>query len=154
MYFGAYKELSQGQIENYGIKIITGIEFDFVHMHKDFHMLGYGFDWEKLQKSGLINKKTSEEIILEERKKLKFLKDVCKSQKIIIDEKLDIKTPNDKASTLIKYNMMEFKENDEILDKMLGKNRERSFARGYVHNPNTPFYIDMTIRITNSKRSS
>ena len=154
MYFGAYTELSQEQIEDYGIQIITGIEFDFVHRHKDFHMLGYAFDWEKLQKSSLINKKTSEEIMIEERKKLKFLKNVCKSQKIKIDENLDIKTPNDKASTVIKYNMMEFKENDEILDKMLGKNREKSFARGYVHNPNTPFYIDMTIRITNSTRSS
>ena len=139
MFFGAYKELSQGKIKNYGIQIITGIEFDFVHRNKDFHMLGYGFEWEKLEESNFINKKTNEEIMEEERKNLKFLKEVCKSQNIKIDEELDIKTPNDKASTVIKYNMMKFKENDKILDKMLGKNREKSFARGFVHNPNTPF---------------
>ena len=28
---------------------------------------------------------------------------------------------------------------------MLGKNRDKSFARGYVHNPNSPFFIDETI---------
>lgn len=151
MFFGAYEELSQGNIENYGIQIITGIEFDFVYKHKDFHMLGYEFDWKKLQKSNFINNKTKEEIMEEERKNLKFLKDVCKSQNIKIDENLDIKTPNDKASTLIKYNMMEFEENDEILDIMLGKNREKSFARGYVHNPNTPFFIDMTIGLPTAK---
>ena len=30
---------------------------------------------------------------------------------------------------------------------MLGKNREKSFARGFVHNPNSPFFIDETIRL-------
>lgn len=51
MFFGAYKEISQGKINDYGIQIITGIEFDFVHRHKDFHMLGYGFDWKELEGS-------------------------------------------------------------------------------------------------------
>lgn len=151
MFFGAYKELSQEKIENYGIQIITGIEFDFVHRRKDFHMLGYGFDWRKLERSNFINKKTDEEIIIEERKNLKFLKYVCKSKNIKIDKDLDIKMPNDKASTIIKYNMMKFEENNAILDKMLGKHREKSFARGYVHNPNTPFFIDMTIGLPTAK---
>lgn len=151
MFFGAYEELAQGKIEDYGIQIITGIEFDFVYNSRDFHLLGYGFNWRKLKKSNFINKKTKEEIMAEERKDLEFLKEVCKSQNIKIDENLDIKTPNDKASTLIKYNMMEFKENDEILDKMLGKDREKSFARGYVQNPNTPFFIDMTIGLPTVK---
>lgn len=87
----------------------------------------------------------------DERKKLKFLKEVCQRNNIKIDEKLDIKTPNDKASTVIKYNMMEFEENDDILDQMLGKNREKSFARGFVHNPNTPFFIDTTIGLPTAK---
>lgn len=70
---------------------------------------------------------------------------------IKIDENLDIKTPNDKASTVLKYNMMEFKENDLILDEMLGKDRKKSFARGFVHNPNSPFYIDMTKNLPTAK---
>ncbi len=142
---GAYEELSRVDISNYNVKIITGIEFDFVHKHKDFHILGYNFDWEEMNKSKLINKKTAEEIMEEERKNLNFLKEVCKKLNIKIDENLDIKCPNDKASTVIKYHIMEFEENNNILDEMLGKNREKSFARGFVHNPNSPFYIDMTV---------
>lgn len=142
---GAYKEISKEKIKNDNIEIITGIEFDFVFKHKDFHMLGYNFNWQEMDKSPLINKKTPEEIINIEKKNLRYLKKICKEMKIKIDENLDIKTSNDKASTVLKYNMMEFKENDEILNKMLGKNRERSFARGFVQNPNSPFYIDMTI---------
>ena len=142
---GAYKEISKEKIKNDNIEIITGIEFDFVFKHKDFHMLGYNFNWQEMDKSPLINKKTPEEIINIEKKNLRYLKKICKEMKIKIDENLDIKTSNDKASTVLKYKMMEFKENDEILNEMLGKNRERSFARGFVQNPNSPFYIDMTI---------
>ena len=41
--------------------------------------------------------------------------------------------------------MMKFEEKSQILDEMLGKNREKSFVRVFVHNPNSPFFIDMTI---------
>ena len=126
-------------------RIITGIEFDFVFNHKDFHMLGYDFDWKIMNTSNLINTKNKEEIIQEENKKLAFLKEVCRKQGIKFDEDLIISRKNDKASTVMKYHMMEFKENDRILDEMLGKNRDKSFARGYVHNPNSPFFIDETI---------
>lgn len=141
---GAYKILDNIDPNDYRIRIITGIEFDFVFEHKDFHMLGYDFDWKKMNKSRLINNKSDEEIIKEENEKLTFLKEVCKTQGIKVDENLVINRKNDKAGTVLKYHMMEFSENNEILDKMLGKNREKSFARGYVHNPNTPFFIDET----------
>ena len=71
---GAYMELSKMDITKYNMKIITGIEFDFVHNHKDFHMLGYNFDWRKMNESSLIDKRTEEEIIKDEREKLNFLK--------------------------------------------------------------------------------
>ena len=151
MLFGAYDEIESKKINTYRIKIITGIEFDFVYEHKDFHMLGYNFNWKEINKSDLINKKPDEEIMNYERENLEFLKSVCKTQGIKIDENLDIKTPNDKASTVLKYNMMEFKENDLILDEMLGKDRKKSFARGFVHNPNSPFYIDMTKNLPTAK---
>ncbi len=148
---GAYEELSNLNLKNYGIQIITGIEFDFVHKGKDFHMLGYNFDWRKLNKSSLINKKKPNEIMEEERKHLNFLKEVCKTQHIVIDEDLDIKSPNDKASTVLKYHMMKFEENSKILDEMLGKKREKSFARGFVNNPKSPFFIDSTIGLPTAK---
>ncbi len=148
---GAYKILENMDLSKYYIKIIPGIEFDFVFQNKDFHMLGYDFDWNKMKKSNLIYNKTDEEIISEEQKKLDFLKSVCEKQGIKYDKELTIKKKNDKASTVIKYHMMEFEENDELLDEMLGKKREKSFARGFVHNPNSPFFIDETIGLPTAK---
>ena len=142
---GAYEELAKSDLSNFGIKIIPGVEFDFAYKGKDFHILGYNFDWRKLNKSRIIDKNTPEDKMEEERKHLIFLKEVCKKLNIKIDDSLDIKSPNEKASTILKYHMMEFEENSQILDEMLGKNREKSFARGFVHNPNSPFFIDMTI---------
>ena len=142
---GAYQILDNMNLSKYRTRIITGIEFDFVFNYKDFHMLGYDFDWKKMNTSNLINTKNEEEIIQEENKKLAFLKEACRKQRIKFDEGLIISRKNDKASTIMKYHMMEFKENDAILDEMLGKNRDKSFARGYVHNPNSPFFIDETI---------
>ena len=142
---GAYQILDKMDSSKFRTRIITGIEFDFVFNHKDFHMLGYDFDWKMMNKNNLINTKSEEEIIQEENKKLAFLKEVCRKQGIKFDEGLIISRKNDKASTIMKYHMMEFKENDAILDEMLGKNRDKSFARGYVHNPNSPFFIDETI---------
>ena len=149
---GAYEELSKLDLSNLKVKIITGIEFDFAYKGKDFHMLGYNFDWKKLNNGKLVNKKTEKEIVEEERKHLKFLKEICKKYKIKIDENLDIKSSNEKASTVLKYNMMEFEENSQILDEMLGEKREKSFARGFVHNPNSPFFIDMTIGLSSPKQ--
>lgn len=147
---GAYEELAEMK-EKSKINIITGIEFDFVFQEKNFHMLGYDFDYKKMQKSSLIDKRTKQEIIEKEMKNLKFLKEVCIKYGIKIDEDLEVKDKNEKASTLIKYNMMKFKENDKILDEMLGKNREKSFAREYVQNKNTPFFIDMTKKLPTAK---
>lgn len=147
----AYEELAKLKLDDFGIKIITGVEFDFVHKGKDFHMLGYNFDWRELNKSKIIDKRTLEDKMEEERKHLIFLKEVCRKLHIKIDDNLDIKSPNEKASTIIKYHMMEFEENSKILDEMLGKNREKSFARGFVHNPNSPFFIDMTIGLPKAK---
>ncbi len=141
---GAYKELEGMDLKEYNIKVITGIELNFVFNNNNLHMLGYDFDWKEMSKSKYINNKSEEEIIKDENKKLEFLKDVCKKQGIKVDDNLKINKSNELASTVIKYHMMEFKENDKILDEMLGKNREKSFARGYVHNPNTPFFIDET----------
>ncbi len=142
---GAYSFLENMIVEDYEIEIITGIELNFTFQNNNLHMLGYDFDWKKMNEGKYINRKNEKEIIEEENKKLEFLKSVCKNQGIKFDENLKIYKSNQLASTVMKYHMMEFKENDEILDKMLGKNREKSFARGYVHNPNSPFFIDETI---------
>ena len=147
----AYEELERLDSNNSEVQIISGVEFDFAYKGKDFHMLGYNFDWRKLNKSKIIDRSTKEEKMEKERKHLEFLKEVCKKHQIKIDENLDIKSPNEKASTVIKYHMMEFEENSQILDEMLGKNREKSFARGFVHNPNSPFFIEMTVGLPSAK---
>ena len=148
---GAYEELSKYDLEELSIKVITGVEFDFAYKGKDFHMLGYNFDWRKLNKSKIIDKRTIEEKMEAEKRHLILLKQVCRKLHIKIDNNIDIKSPNEKASTILKYHMMEFEENSQILDEMLGKNRDKSFARGFVHNPNSPFFIDMTKDLPTAK---
>ena len=51
MLYGAYDEIESKKINTYGIKIIKGIEFDFVYEHKDFHMFGYNFNWKEINKA-------------------------------------------------------------------------------------------------------
>lgn len=98
-----------------------------------------------------ILEKAKEEIMQEEREKLNFLKGVCKKLNIKINENLDIKSPNDKAMIVLKYNIMEIEENSQILDEMLGKDRKKSFARGYVYNRNAPFFIDTVTGLPTAK---
>ena len=64
MFYGAYQQLKDDNIRNiFSGKIITGIEFDFVYNKKDFHILGYNFDVDKLSNSKYIDRRTDEEII-------------------------------------------------------------------------------------------
>lgn len=142
---GAYEVLKNMDIKKYySGKIITGIEFDFVYDKKDFHMLGYNFDVEKLKNSKFIDKRTEEDLIKEEEKNLEFFKKICKTMGIKLSSDLKITKSSEPANDIIKSDMQKYKENDEILDKILGKDRKNSFWLGHVTNPESPFYIDFT----------
>ncbi len=142
---GAYDELKNMDVKKYfSGRIITGIEFTFVYDNKVFHILGYNFDVEKLKKSKFIDRRTEEDIIKEEEKNLEFFKGVCKKLGIKLSPNLKITKASEPANDIIKADMQKHKENDKILDEILGKNREKSFWRGHVTNPDSPFYIDFT----------
>lgn len=142
---GAYEELKNMDIKKYySGNIITGIEFDFVFEKKNFHMLGYKFDADKLKNSKYIDRSTKEDIIKEEEKNLEFFKDVCKKLGIKLSPDLKISKPSDRANDLIKSDMQIYEENKEIVDTILGKDRKKSFWLGHVTNPESPFYIDYT----------
>ena len=142
---GAYEELYNINYKDvYGGKIITGIEFDFVYEKKDFHMLGYNFDVQKLNKSEYIDRRSEEELIKEEEKRLEFFKNVCQKLNIKLSENLKITSYNVPANDIVKADMQLHKENKKALDEILGKDREKSFWLGHVTNPNSPFYIDFT----------
>ena len=142
---GAYEELKNMDIKKYySGNIITGIEFDFVFEKKNFHMLGYKFDADKLKNSKYIDRSTKEDIIKEEEKNLEFFKDVCKKLGIKLSPDLKISKPSDRANDLIKSDMQIHEENKEIIDTILGKDRKKSFWLGHVTNPESPFYIDYT----------
>ena len=89
---GAYEEISNMNISQFEVKIITGIELDFVHNNKVFHMLGYNFDWQQMNRSKIIDKKTDEEKMEKERKHLKFLKSICKKKNIKLIESKHLHT--------------------------------------------------------------
>lgn len=142
---GAYEELKNMNIRQYYQgKIIPGIEFDFVYDKKDFHMLGYNFDVEKLKKSSFIDRRTEQELVENEKENLEFFKSVCKSLGIKLSPDLKITKSSEPANDIIKSDMQKHRENDEILDTILGKDRKKSFWLGHVTNPNSPFYIDFT----------
>ncbi len=142
---GAYEELNEIDVKKYfSGKIISGIEFDIVYQGNLFHMLGYNFDVDKLNTSKYIDRKSKEDLIQIEKNILKHLKNVCKNLGIKISEDLNISSPNDTANDLIKADMLKYEENNEILDKLLGKDRKISFWRGHITNPESPFFIDFT----------
>lgn len=142
---GAYEELKNIDVKKiFSGNIIKGIEFDFVYNKKVFHILGYDFDVEKLNKSKYINRKTDKELIKIQEKRLDFLKKVCKKLNIKLSDNLTIKTSNEQANDIIKMDMQKHEENNEILNEILGKDRKKSFWHGHVMNPKSPFYIDLT----------
>jgi len=142
---GAYEELKNMDVVKYYTgKIITGIEFDFVYDKKNFHMLGYNFDVEKLKKSKFIDRRTEEDLIKEEEKNLEFFKVTCKKLGIKLSPDLKITKSSEPANDIIKSDMQKYKENDLILEEILGKDRKNSFWLGYVTNPVSPFFIDFT----------
>lgn len=145
MFYGAYQELKDDNIRKiFSGKIISGIEFDFVYNKKDFHILGYNFDVDKLNNSKYIDSRTDKEIIEIEEHNLEFFKSVCRKLKIKLSTDLKIRSVNEPANDIIKTDMQKYRENDEILDNILGKDRKKSFWLGHVTNPESPFYIDLT----------
>lgn len=142
---GAYEELNNIDAKKYfSGKIISGIEFDMVYQGKLFHILGYNFNVEKLNKSKYIDKNDKEQLIAIENDILTTLKLVCEKLGIKLSDNLEIKSSNEAANDLIKADMMKYEENNEILDKILGKDRKISFWRGHITNPESPFFIDFT----------
>lgn len=148
----AYRDLEKIDVKEYfSGEIINGIEFDITYKNRLFHMLGYKFDVEKLDKCEFIDRSTKEDNMKSEIKSLDFFKSVCKDLGIKISENLEITSPNVTANDLLKADMMKYKENEEILDKLLGKNREISFWRGHITNPESPFFIDYTKGVPSPK---
>ena len=142
---GAYQELENIDVKKYfSGRVIPGIEFDMVYQGKLFHILGYNFNVEKLNKSKYIDKNGREQLIAIENDILTTLKSVCEKLGIKLSDNLEIKSPNEAANDLIKADMMKYEENNEILDKLLGKDRKISFWRGHITNPESPFFIDFT----------
>ena len=142
---GAYEELSKINVDKYfSGRIIPGIEFDIAYQGKLFHILGYNFDIDKLNKSKYIDRSTDEDLIRIEMGLLEYLKSVCKKLGIKLSENLKINSPNDAANDMIKEDMMKHEENNKILDEILGKDRKISFWRGHITNPDSPFFIDFT----------
>ncbi len=142
---GAYEDLKNINIKEYfSGKVIAGIEFDFVYKQKDFHMLGYNFDVDILNTSKCIDRRTEKELIEIEEEHLEFFKTVCKKLNIKLSRDLKIKNLTEPANDIIKADMQKHKENDKVLDEILGKDRKKSFWLGSVTNPLSPFYIDFT----------
>ena len=125
---GEYKELAKIDTSKvFSGKIITGIEFSFAYENKNFHMLGYNFDVETLDKSKFIDRRTPDELLQIEKEHLEFFKSVCDKLNIKLTPNLQVKTFSEPANDIIKADMQKHEENAEILDEILGKDRKKSF---------------------------
>ena len=96
---GAYEELENMDVKKYYKgKIIPGIEFNFAYDKKIFHILGYNFNVEILNKSKYIDNKTEDDIIKIQEQYLDFLKSVCCSLHIKLSPNLKINHSNEEKS--------------------------------------------------------
>ena len=107
-------------------------------------MLGYNFNVDILSNANFIDRRTEEELLSIEKERLDFFKSVCNKLNIKLSADLKIHNLSEPANEIIKADMQKHPENNEILDELLGKNREKSFYRGHVTNPDSPFFIDFT----------
>lgn len=87
----AYKDLQNTNVKDFfSGNIFTGIEVDFAYNKKDFHMLGYNFNVDILNKASFIDRRSETELINIEKDRLEFFKSVCNSLNIKLSPDLKI----------------------------------------------------------------
>ena len=140
----AYEDLKDINVRSkFSGKIIPGVELEFQKDGRLFDMLGYGFDLNKLKETKIIKDGVVHSTVEGQTKILNKLKSVCDKLGIIYSKDLIIKTANNMANDVLLDNILTFKENSEILNKMKIYDRT-SFYREHMCEPKSPFYIDQT----------
>lgn len=136
----AYREIQEKELDKcYPGTIITGIEMRFVYKGLILDMLGYGFDFEKLEDSKWMNPDNFEA----EKYYFSELKRICSDLKIKLDPDLTL-MPGQFANETATKNMFKHQENHKKLSDLGMKEDDHYivFWREHMCNPESPFYID------------
>ena len=136
----AYNELEKINIkEYYSGKIIPGIEINSKAAGVPIEILGYNFDYKKM------NENMSKIMISsEERTRIEFkrLVEKCKKYGIKLDDDIEEKFEfNEFASGYVHRNLRKYEENKDKLNER-SWNSSRDFYRDYMSNPSTPLFVE------------
>ncbi len=136
----AYYELDKIDIKKYfSGKIIPGIEINSKADGVPIEILGYNFDYKKMNEN-------VKKILLssEERTKVEFerLVENCKKFGIRLDDNiLDVFDYSEFASGFVHRNMKKYPENKAKINERSWES-SRDFYRDYMSNPNTPLFVN------------
>ena len=136
----AYYELENLDIKKYySGEIIKGIEINTKAAGVPIEILGYNFDYKKMNEN--VHK-----ILLssEERTKVEFerLIENCKNYGIKLDDNiLDTFDYSEFASGFVHRNMKKYEENKVKVNNRSWES-SRDFYRDYMSNPNTPLFVN------------
>ena len=137
----AYNELEKMNIkEFYSGKIIPGIEINSKAAGVPIEILGYNFDYKKMNEN-------MRRIMIspEERTKVEFERLIgkCREYGIKLDEDITQKFDySEFASGYVHRNLRKFIENKDKLNERSWES-SRDFYRDYMSNPETMFYVNM-----------
>lgn len=123
--------------------IVTGVEFEFCYKGRLFDMLGYGVDLSVLKSSKIIKNGMIHSTVESETSVLNRFKEVCDSLNIKYSPDLKIDNAYNMANDVILDDIIQHKENVDILNSM-GIIDRSTFYRKHCCEPTSPFYIDKT----------
>ena len=137
----AYEELKNINIkEYYSGKIIPGIEINTKAAGVPIEILGYNFDYKKMNK-----KKKKIMITPEERTKVEFerLVEKCRKYGMKLDKDIEEKFDySEFASGYVHRNLIKYEENKEKLNER-SWDSSRDFYRDYMSNPEAPLFVNV-----------
>lgn len=137
----AYEELRNINIkEYYSGKIIPGIEINTKAAGVPIEILGYNFDYKKMNEN---MKKIM--ITSEERTKVEFerLVEKCRNYGMKLDEDIEEKFDySEFASGYVHRNLIKYEENKEKLNER-SWDSSRDFYRDYMSNPEAPLFVNV-----------
>lgn len=136
----AYTELEKMNIKDfYSGKIIPGIEINSKAAGIPIEILGYNFDYKKMNEN--MNKIMISE---KDRTKVEFerLVEKCKEYGIKLDENIKEKFDySEFTSGFVHRNLKKYEENKTKLNER-SWNSSRDFYRDYMSNPSTPLFVN------------
>ena len=138
----SYKELDELHIERYyNGRIIVGCEFTTSYDNRTIEVLGYGFDYKKVDEY-LSNFYTDEFVISSRIALFNRLVNILKENNLIYNNEIIESAIKDKFYLITIYNeLIKYKENEDILNEHLFDSYS-DFIRKGIYNPKSKLFLN------------